>query len=1843
MGSSPNRKRPLTRSDLGSLAVCYTESSSHDDLLFLALVTSGFHALMRIGELVWPDNHDLRDWRKVILRQSIHILPNGFEFFLPYQKNDSLYEGSRIVVVSLPTADDPVQPFLCYLHSRDCLHPHLPQLWTRADSTIPTRAWFIRRLKAHFPEDVAGHSLRSGGATALAEDGVAPEYIQRAGRWSSDAFERGFKRPSSEPFRLNPRYALSIERVQALSLSVERVEMLSLSVEPQLSVSAMRLPIMTLLMHVPAADCSTGESASALPTSAQQPRTPTLRSQDSSPIRSLPTDSPVGDTTGSELSGKCFEVVQGFRAGKTSKALAIIRLQSIISQENLSQESFEQSFGAYLDMLDNSERQQSAALTSGSGAVRTAEGAAPARLNESGRNGHVEKRNGNKGGSTQPNVERGGSVTHTKRRLIEVEHDSDSDNDDLGESSHRRRVNLDLCPWLIEDRGGAKPLSESLEQTRVLLANFASDPKLVKSTIVNTAGCPPFPDTEWLHIVSGKAVDFDQILTASSSTTYSAIHKEKIGGVELTLPSMVPAKTVQSQGEWITCWNEVARAYLFVFPHRLASLNGYYDHPSARVSQAAAISPSTISRPSMTLGCNGQAALGQEWLMRPLGLEKGIHESSDKSQHANVGTRGAAHLMVERADMPIFASNADHHSILLANVPPEIGNDEIPSPRHRRSFIWSDFNLSFTPSAVYSECALPLSSPPLNELQHTAALQTISDYPDLFKIVTPINVPRFEELLVTHPNRPFVDSVLKGLREGFWPAADTSDPLYPETWDNSSRALREASQVEFARRHIYEEEDSGRFSCSFGTELLPGMYSMPFGVVPKPNSEKYRMVVDHSAEPFSLNSMIPPHQSTAQLDDIHDLGRCLRRAHRAHQDMPITLFKSDVSHAYRCIPMHPLWQLKQVITFEGQRRVDRCNIIGNRKGGDLWCAFMSLVLWVAVTIFDLSDLLAYVDDTFSWELEGRLAWYEPYGQLFPEKQARLLELWDELGIPHEHSKQVFGSPLVIIGFEVDTKLMRVCLLKQRCDELVEEIRRFAHRTKGTHRRPLREFRRLAGWISWALNVFPLLRPGLCLLYRKISNKVHPHQLVEVSVALANELEWLASHIERSDGVYLFASVAWNAKDADVVIYGDASLEGLGFWAPRFSSGFQSPLPRVVEELRKKIFFFEALTVVCALHWASTLLPCPSRVLIFSDNSNTVDFFDTLRAKPLFNAMLRFTVDILVRAHIDLRVLHISGEHNSVADALSRNDSERALRLVPTISPSSRQPLREAWTKERLERERAIAIGFSLERSSRSAYTSSLNSYITFCRLHDFPLDPTSDTLSFYVVYMCHHIQPRSVESYLSGICNQLEPFFPHVRAIRKSSLVVRSLRGCKKRMGSSPNRKRPLTRSDLGSLAVCYTESSSHDDLLFLALVTSGFHALMRIGELVWPDNHDLRDWRKVILRQSIHILPNGFEFFLPYQKNDSLYEGSRIVVVSLPTADDPVQPFLCYLHSRDCLHPHLPQLWTRADGTIPTRAWFIRRLKAHFPEDVAGHSLRSGGATALAEDGVAPEYIQRAGRWSSDAFERGFKRPSSEPFRLNPRYALSIERVQALSLSVERVETLSLSVEPQLSVSAMRLPIMALLMHVPAADCSTGEVRGTFSLLHFRSAQGYEFRSTLLSHPIYVHVPFRRVYEYHLWAVSLGVRGGRIWLFPSVPVSFTTALLCSVPRAAFRIGHRLASCGVFKHLKPRSIFFFVPTSGDPVDNASSLGYTTSPTAQLTLPPAVYARAHSLRVGGCIGLPPRSNQWTKGALAAACGGFRVRETSAGAIDEVVLLSFSVLILCSPFSFYAVHLLCTCVV
>jgi hypothetical protein len=182
----------------------------------------------------------------------------------------------------------------------------------------------------------------------------------------------------------------------------------------------------------------------------------------------------------------------------------------------------------------------------------------------------------------------------------------------------------------------------------------------------------------------------------------------------------------------------------------------------------------------------------------------------------------------------------------------------------------------------------------------------------------------------------------------------------------------------------------------------------------------------------------------------------------------------------------------------------------------------------------------------------------------------------------------------------------------------------------------------------------------------------------------------------------------------------------------------------------------------------------------------------------------------------------------------------------TLSSSSRQPSRLAWTHDRLVRERSIALGMAIDESTFSNYTSAINSYVSFCRNHNFPTEPTPDTLSFYTVYMSHHIKPSSVDSYLSGICNQLEVYFPDVRKAWKIQLVTRTLWGCKCLKGSPVSRKLALTISILNDICSSLCPSSSHNDILFVTLVCTGFYSLMRLGELVWPDSASLQNWNKV-------------------------------------------------------------------------------------------------------------------------------------------------------------------------------------------------------------------------------------------------------------------------------------------------------------------------------------------------------------------------------------------------------------
>jgi len=182
--------------------------------------------------------------------------------------------------------------------------------------------------------------------------------------------------------------------------------------------------------------------------------------------------------------------------------------------------------------------------------------------------------------------------------------------------------------------------------------------------------------------------------------------------------------------------------------------------------------------------------------------------------------------------------------------------------------------------------------------------------------------------------------------------------------------------------------------------------------------------------------------------------------------------------------------------------------------------------------------------------------------------------------------------------------------------------------------------------------------------------------------------------------------------------------------------------------------------------------------------------------------------------------------------------------------------------------------------------------------------------------------------------------------------------GCLKLLSSLIHCRSPLTLSHLHTVIAHYrTSSPSHDDLLFVAMLLTGFFALLCLGEMVFPDDVQTCEWWKVTQHHTVSLLPGRYEYVLSYHKADRLYSGNQVLITKGSSDPNPVDHFDTYLHSRDSLFPLHSPLWLRSNGQVPTCSFFIHRLATFFGSDIHGQSMHARGATFLAEHGVAPSH----------------------------------------------------------------------------------------------------------------------------------------------------------------------------------------------------------------------------------------------------------------------------------------------
>jgi len=129
-------------------------------------------------------------------------------------------------------------------------------------------------------------------------------------------------------------------------------------------------------------------------------------------------------------------------------------------------------------------------------------------------------------------------------------------------------------------------------------------------------------------------------------------------------------------------------------------------------------------------------------------------------------------------------------------------------------------------------------------------------------VFTPLRLVQWESLLASHPDRDYVNYILRGIKEGFRIGFKASGSV--SSVRKNMHSAMENPQVVSA--YIAEERERGVLLGPFEKAEVPEVHLNRFGVIPKSGQPgKWRLIVDLShPEGGSVNDSIQPELCSLQ-------------------------------------------------------------------------------------------------------------------------------------------------------------------------------------------------------------------------------------------------------------------------------------------------------------------------------------------------------------------------------------------------------------------------------------------------------------------------------------------------------------------------------------------------------------------------------------------------------------------------------------------------------------------------------------------------------------------------------------------------------------------------------------------------------------------------------------------------------------------------------------------------------------------------------------------------------------------------------------------------------------------
>ena len=513
---------------------------------------------------------------------------------------------------------------------------------------------------------------------------------------------------------------------------------------------------------------------------------------------------------------------------------------------------------------------------------------------------------------------------------------------------------------------------------------------------------------------------------------------------------------------------------------------------------------------------------------------------------------------------------------------------------------------------------------------------------DWARIVTPLRLREWERVLSGHPDREFAQFVCVGIRDGFRIGFNYRGAQCKPGPGNMKSVRLHEEEVE---RYIGSEREARRLLGPMERNRFPQVHISPFGVIPKSEPGKWRLIVDLSSPcGNSVNDGINKEWCSLSYISVDDVA-----ARIVSLGKGALMAKFDLKSAYRQIPVYPDDRWLLGMEWKGQLYVDTALPFGLRSAPMIFNAVAEALAYV-IRQKGVEGLDHYLDD-FSIVST-------PKSAVCGRNLQTALETCEEMGFPVAREK-IEGPATIItlLGIILDSELMQLRLPPEKLKKLRELVARWRTRKSCTKR----ELQSLAGHLNHACKV---IRPGRRFLrgvFGLLSQFHRQDHMIRLNAAFRADLEWWHVFASSWNGV----SLMWGdrAQAPSIEIWSDASGSwGCGAWwnVEWFQIEWKDwPAFAGASIAAKELLPIIVAAAVWGPHWGGSVVLC------HCDNEGVVAALKGGYCKdPTLAHMLRCLFFLEAKFDLSLSAVHVPGIENGAADSISRNKLHVFFDLVP---------------------------------------------------------------------------------------------------------------------------------------------------------------------------------------------------------------------------------------------------------------------------------------------------------------------------------------------------------------------------------------------------------------------------------------------------------------------------------------------------------------------------------------------------------------------------------------------------